>query len=126
MNRFFTRERFGRPQFLAGLLLVAFGAQAVWLVSLQLHGTTDGDAQEQAWISEGWKQWHRHGIAGAPFSAGQQTLAAGSPGNGFDVGRSNVERFDVEHSPLLYLVSAAPLLAWPGQSLEADGAKYWR
>ena len=29
MTRFFTRERFGRPQFLAGALLLAFLAQAV-------------------------------------------------------------------------------------------------
>src|SRR5437762_2927755 len=49
------------------------------------------------------------------------SIATGSPGNGFDVGP-----FDVEHSPLLYLVSAAPLLAWPGPSLEADWANYWR
>ncbi len=126
MNRFFTRERFGRPQFLAGLLLVAFCAQAVWLVSLQLRARAGGDAQEQAWIGEGWKQWHGHGIAGAPFSDGQPAIATGSPGNGFEVGGFDVEHFDVEHSPLLYLVSAAPLLAWPGQNLEADWANYWR
>jgi len=131
MNRFFTRERFGRPQFLAGLLLVAFCAQAVWLVSLQLRARAGGDAQEQAWIGEGWKQWHGHGIAGAPFSEGQPAIATGSPGNGFEVGGFevepfDVEHFDVEHSPLLYLVSAAPLLAWPGQNLEADWANYWR
>jgi hypothetical protein len=33
--------------------------------------------------------------------------------------------FDTEHSPLLYLASAAPLLTWP-QHFESDSAAYWR
>ncbi len=33
--------------------------------------------------------------------------------------------FDSEHSPLLYLVSAAPLLVWP-HDLGADTSAYWR
>ena len=32
MARFFTRERFGRPQVLAACLLLAFLAQCLWLV----------------------------------------------------------------------------------------------
>ena len=32
MGRFFTRERFGRPQILAGLLLLVFLGQCAWLV----------------------------------------------------------------------------------------------
>ena len=32
MGRFFTRERFGRPQVLASCLLLAFLAQCLWLV----------------------------------------------------------------------------------------------
>src|SRR3981081_491617 len=104
MTRFFTRERFGGPLFLAGLLVAAFGAQAVWLVSLQLRGTADADAQEHIWISEGLKQWHGRGVAGAPFSDGQLAIATAVPGDGFDVGRFEVKRpdaapFDVEHSP---------------------------
>ena len=37
MTRFFTPERFGRPQFLAGTLLLAFFAQALWLVHSELN-----------------------------------------------------------------------------------------
>ena len=37
MRPYFTRERFGRPQFLAGLLLLAFLAQALWLVRAELR-----------------------------------------------------------------------------------------
>jgi len=33
--------------------------------------------------------------------------------------------FETEHSPLLYLASAVPLLAWP-QHLDADSTVYWR
>ena len=33
MLRFFTRQRFGRPQVLAACLLLAFLAQCLWLVS---------------------------------------------------------------------------------------------
>src|SRR6266567_4172077 len=33
MGRFFTRERFGRPQVLAGTLLLIFLAQCAWLVN---------------------------------------------------------------------------------------------
>jgi hypothetical protein len=33
MSRYFTRERFGSPQFLAGLLLLAFLAQGLWFCS---------------------------------------------------------------------------------------------
>src|SRR5260221_1719801 len=32
MSGFFTRERFGQPQFLAALMLFAFLAQCLWLV----------------------------------------------------------------------------------------------
>ena len=36
MGRFFSRQRFGEPQFVAALLLVAFLAQCVWLVDREL------------------------------------------------------------------------------------------
>ena len=72
MTPFFTRQRFGRPQFLAGVLLLIFLAQAVWLVHSELHGAessaTDAlSASEQVRIATGWRQIHGGGIAGAPF-----------------------------------------------------------
>ena len=39
--------------------------------------------------------------------------------------RTDDSGFDTEHSPLLYIVSAAPLLAWP-QDFGSDSAAYWR
>ncbi|HYM76731.1 MAG TPA: hypothetical protein VE377_12195 [Candidatus Dormibacteraeota bacterium] len=118
MRPYFTRERFGRPQFLAGLLLLAFLAQALWLVHAELSVSEGPEAQEAIRIGEGMKQWHGRGIAGAPLS---------EPTGKFfqDPFQSDQSGFDAEHSPLLYLVSAAPLLAWP-RDFAADSAPYWR
>jgi len=118
MLPFFTRERFGRPQFLAGLLLLAFAAQAAWLVRTELRGSTDLGAQEGLRIREGWRQWHARGIAGAPFAENQTPETE-------DPFQTEPSGFDPEHSPLLYLVSAAPLIAWPAH-LNSDSAAYWR
>ena len=46
MRPYFTRERFGRPQFLAGLLLLAFLAQALWLVHSELRASQQLDGSE--------------------------------------------------------------------------------
>jgi len=118
MRPYFTRERFGRPQVLAGLLLLAFFCQAVWLVHAELSVANAPEVPEAARIREGWRQWHGRGIAGAPFLY--------SDGNGAQDSFHGEDRgFDTEHSPLLYLVSAAPLLAWP-QHFDTDSARYWR
>ena len=69
MPPFFTRERFGRPQFLAGALLMAFLVQAIWLLHSELNApeSTATSATEQVRIASGWRQFHGGGIAGAPF-----------------------------------------------------------
>jgi hypothetical protein len=115
MTRFFDRDRFGRPQFLAGALLVAFLAQALWLVrselrlprspSSGLHENGGSDASEQARIAAGWRQLHAGGIAGTPYPDSEGALAT-------DADR-DANGFDTEHSPLIALVTAAPLLFWP-------------
>jgi len=120
MRPYFTRERFGRPQFLAGLLLLIFLAQAAWLVHSELRPADPFDASEAIRTSEGWKQLHGHGIAAAPFldaDPGDNTIQ--------DPFRPDVCGFDAEHSPLLYLVSATPLLAWP-MEFGGESAAYWR
>ncbi len=117
MGPYFTRERFGRPQFLAGLLLLAFLAQASWLVHSELHSPQPLDSSEAIRLSEGWKQWHGRGIAGAPrleSDASAEELFSNDNGG-----------YDGEHSPLLSLVTAAPLLAWPLE-LTSDSAPLWR
>lgn len=118
MRPFFTRERFRRPQFLAGLLLLAFLGQTLWLVRSELRPGIDPGEAESVRIGEGWKQWHGQGLAGAPFLD-----AEGNPAP--DPFRSDEGGFDTEHSPLLYLVSSAPLLIWP-QHFAGESAAYWR
>src|ERR1700722_3339698 len=117
MRPYFTRERYGRPQFLAGMLLLCFFAQALWLVHAEMSTAREPDGPEAIRIGEGWKQWHGRGIAAAPFLD-----PAGMAQDPFRAGDSG---FDTEHSPLLYVASAAPLLAWP-RDLASDSAAYWR
>jgi hypothetical protein len=118
MRPYFTRDRFGRPQFLAGLLLLAFLAQALWLVHAELRASNGLEGPEAVRMGEGWKQLHAQGIAAAPFFDPARGAIA-DPFRGDDSG------FDTEHSPLLYLVSAAPLLAWP-HDFAPESAAYWR
>jgi hypothetical protein len=118
MRPYFTRERFGRSQYLAGFLLLAFFAQAVWLVRAELRSAGPPDREEAVRIGEGWKQWHGRGIAAAPLLDPEQNAMP-------DPFRTDTRGFDPEHSPLLYLASAAPLLAWP-RDLTPDSSAYWR
>lgn len=117
MRPYFTRERFGRPQFLAGLLLLCFLGQAVWLVHAEVQTAGEPDGAEAFRIGEGWKQWHGRGIAGAPLL--DRAVTAQDPFVADDSG------FDAEQSPLLYIASAAPLLVWP-RDFGSDSAAYWR
>ncbi len=118
MRPYFTRERFGRPQFLAGLLLLLFLAQALWLVYAELGPTQALEGREAIRIGEGWKQWHGKGIAGAPFLEPAHEEVE-------DPFQTEVSGFDTEHSPLIYLVTAGPLLIWP-HDLDAESSLYWR
>ena len=122
MTRFFTRERFGRPQFLAGALLLAFLTQAIWLVHRELNSDDPGgnggpSVSEQVRIAAGWRQLHGGGLAGAPYP----DPPAMSP---IEASREN--GFDVEQSPLLALVTSAPLLAWPQRLLDSESSPHWR
>lgn len=118
MGPYFSRDRFGRPQFLAALLLVVFLAQAFWLVHAELSTAQGMDAEEAIRTGEGMKQWRGHGIAGAPV-----TSAADNPV--LHLFHNEEDGFETEHSPLIPLVSAAPLLLWP-RDLNAESAVYWR
>lgn len=122
MTRFFTSERFGRPQFLAGFLLLAFLAQAAWLVHSELHAphlaAVDGtSASEQVRIAAGWRQLHGGALAGAPYPDPPAGLPTEVPEN---------RGFDTEQSPLISLVTAAPLLAWPQGWMDSESSLYWR
>ncbi len=113
MTRFFTRERFGRPQFLAGALLLAFLAQGGWLIHSEMTASELAAApgvSEQARIATGWRQLHGAGIAGAPYPD-PTTLPS-------EVSH-DAQGFDTQHSPLLPLVTAAPLLVVPRNLLNS-------
>jgi hypothetical protein len=123
MGRYLTRERFGRSQFLSGLLLLAFLAQAVWLARAELHANNSPDRTEVIRLTEGWKQWHGQGIAGAPMADDGEGLSQ-DPRSSFP-GFAEGE-FDSEHSPLLSLLTAAPLLAWARDLESGPGPTYLR
>src|SRR6266568_2071914 len=95
MGRFFSRERFGTPQILAGFLLLAFLAECFWLIAHQPPSTVPPD--ELARIEEGIAQWHGHAIAGSQAAANFGVA---------DIGGLNGDR---DHSPLWYLIGAAPV-----------------
>jgi hypothetical protein len=118
MTRFFTRERFGRPQFLAGALLLAFLTQGLWLVYSELTEAASPAASEQARLAAGWGQFHGKGIAGAPYPDATDDLPV-------EVSH-DASGFDTQHSPLLSLVTAAPVLIVPHNLLNSEYSPYWR
>ncbi|HEY1678840.1 MAG TPA: hypothetical protein VGG04_14085 [Candidatus Sulfotelmatobacter sp.] len=124
MHAYFTRERFGRPQFAAGLLLLAFLGQGIWLVRSELRAEHDPDAREAILVSEGWKQWHGRGIAGAPMTEADPASLEPAPLEAGAPGQSQPE-FDSERSPLVYLASAAPLALWPHDP-PSEPPVFWR
>src|SRR5579864_2900773 len=97
MARFFSRERIGTPQFLAGLLLLVLVAECVWLVAHIPPGAIS--SEEFARVQEGLAQWHGKGIAGTATAFGGKADPVRSDGNDTDP----------NHSPLWYLIEATPL-----------------
>ncbi len=106
MGRFFTRERFGQPQILAGLLLLTFLAQCACLVR---RGIAKGqwDAGEEVRLKEGLRQWTGGAIAGTSNHA--------RPRSDADAALDLNDGYDPNHSPLWYLVSAAPYVMLPAR-----------
>src|SRR5438552_10244124 len=98
MGRFFTRERFGRPQVLAGTLLLIFLAQCAWLVNRSRFVMPE--AHEIFRIHEGLGQWRGQWIASTPSVARTQQSVGDEP-------------YDSHHSALWYLIASAPSLLLP-------------
>jgi hypothetical protein len=122
MRPYFTRERFGRPQFLAGALLLAFLGQSIWLVYAELHAGNPPDPPEAARLNEGWKQWHGQ-------TAPSRDTAPETSSDWFDLlhpGELGESTYEDEPSRLLCLISSAPLLAWPiNFSFESSASWRW-
>src|SRR6266705_1942494 len=102
MGRFFTRERFGRPQVLAGTLLLIVLAQCAWLVNRSRFVAPE--AHEISRIREGLGEWRGHWIASTPSAARTQQSVGDEP-------------FDSHHSALWYLIASAPSLLVRGNTI---------
>jgi hypothetical protein len=117
MGKFLTRERFGRPQVLAGFLLLGFMAQCAWLL---VRGTEpmEMDSAHLFRVVEGLQQWSGQSVAGTPSV---ERLEAGTP-TPPDIDHN--QGYDPNHSPIWYLVASLPMLGWTGTS-EAGAFHYW-
>jgi hypothetical protein len=102
----------GRPQFIAGGLLLLYLLQCAWLVHVHtLHGALpDSDHALRAYL--GLQQWRGGAIAGTPDSLRAENateLPSAARGGHLRV----LHGYDRDRSPLYYLTSGAPLLVAP-------------
>jgi hypothetical protein len=117
MSKLFSPDRVGRPQVIAGSLLLLFVAQCAWLIG---RGTRplEVDTSELFRVQEGLAQWSGDAIAGIPSAAREETGMSVPPS------LAQNQDYDPHHSPLWYLVGSAPLLSWSGSS-PAGRLQYW-
>jgi hypothetical protein len=99
VGTFFSRDRFGKPQIFAGLLLLVFVAECCWLVAHQPPAAISAD--EFARVEEGIAQWQGHGIAGTSLAS------RNDPSLGWV--QTQNDPYDQDHSPLWYLIGSAPV-----------------
>jgi len=117
MGKFLTRERFGRPQVVAGLMLLGFVAQCAFLLQ-QRTLPLEMDSAQLFRAIEGLQQWSGQAIAGTPSV---ERLEAGTP---TPPELTANEGYDPNHAPLWYLLAGLPLLGWNGNA--ATGSfQYW-
>jgi hypothetical protein len=114
MSGFFMRERFGRPQATAVLLLLAFLAQCAWLVSHRASRLTAGELSS---VVAGRRQWRGRSLAGTGFGT---AAAAQLP----EPGMMPASDYDPDHSPLWYLIAAAPDVVF-SPWVQPDPLRFW-
>lgn len=112
IRRFLDPDSIGRPQFIAGALLLIYLLQCMWLIRAQtLHGFLP-ESDHALCIYGGLAQWKGGAIAGTP-QALRAEAATGLPSAG-RAGHLRVrDGYDVDRSPLYYLIAAAPVLVMP-------------
>jgi hypothetical protein len=107
MQKVFNRERFGKPQVLAGLLLLVFLAQCLWLVAHISPGAVS--TEEFARVQDGLAQWHTFRIAGIAV------VFRNRPDASLNLA------YGPNHSPLWYLIESAPLALFRADLTSALG-----
>src|SRR5258705_5431739 len=113
MGGFFTRERFGQPQVLAGLLLLIFLGQCAWLVNRSASLT----ASEESRIGEGLRRWNEWRSPHTSLAPQENDKARKTTETGV---------YDPNHSQLWYLIASAPLLLCPEQMrLHSNHSLVW-
>jgi hypothetical protein len=110
VSTFFSTARFGKPQILAGALLLIFIAECGWLLAHERPETIS--PYELARIEAGLDQWHGQGVAGTPLADNRwYWLPASADG------------YDTEHSPLWYLIGSGPMaIPWIGGRILPDSS----
>lgn len=110
MVRFFSRERFGRPQVLAACLLLVFLAQCLWLVG---KGGRPGtvDLAEIYRLQLGITLWNNRGVPEVHVLVAPPASEKSENEDSRPTLKSR--GYDPHHSPLWYLIAAAPLWLRP-------------
>ena len=101
-----------RTKKFAGVLLLIFLAQCIWLIHAELRSDFGcypaGTMERQARVMEGLKQWQGRGIAGTPGN----TLSGNPPAPNNSAAQT-FRGYDPYHSSLWYLVAATPVALGP-------------
>ena len=108
MSPFFTRERFGEPQFIAGLLLVCLLGQCVWLLA-RTHRRDEMTNSDMSRLEAGLSLWSGDGGGFDPTTNAAGT--ASDPAAPPEYVRESLP--NPNHSSLWYLIAAAPLAVVP-------------
>jgi len=124
LRRFLQSDGFRAPQFGAGLLLLIYLLQCLWLIRVQTLEATVPDSDQALRIYQGLAQWKGGAIASTPQSLGAEA-ATGIPSAGRSGHLRVRDGFDVDRSPLYYLVAAAPVLVRPSSRIAGQLLQVW-
>jgi hypothetical protein len=122
MRQFLQSRSIGRPQFVAAALLVVYLMQCLWLARIKSTDTA-WDFFHALRVFQGIQQWRGGPIAGTPGSLKYEDL----PPAQFPRARQRLridDAFDLDRSPLYYLIAGAPLALYPNLFTEAH--PFWR
>ena len=112
IRQFLDPDSIGRPQFIAGALLLIYLSQCVWLIRVQTRHGFLPESDHALCIYDGLAQWKGGAIAGTPEAL--RTEAATGLASAGRTGHLRVrDGYDVDRSPFYYLMAAAPVLVMP-------------